>query len=145
VDVRTTDNCAWTATSGAAWISVFDGASGRGNGAVQLAITSNVSPTGRSGTATIAGQTFTVQQAGASAREIEVRGAVAGLSGACPDLTFTVEGRTVVTSAATEFTRRSGCRGVRNGVRVDVKGTLRADGAVIASRVRLGNDDDEDD
>jgi hypothetical protein len=62
VAVTTTAACAWTATSGAPWITVSSGASGAGNGSVGLSIAANTGAA-RSGTASIAGQTFTVNQA----------------------------------------------------------------------------------
>ena len=60
--VTTTAACAWTAASGAPWITVTSGASGTGNGSVGLSIAANTGAA-RSGTVTIAGQTFTVNQA----------------------------------------------------------------------------------
>jgi trimeric autotransporter adhesin len=62
VDVTTQSGCAWTAVSNDAWIVVTGGASGNGNGRVDMTIGAN--PNGpRTGTVTIAGQPFTVQQA----------------------------------------------------------------------------------
>jgi hypothetical protein len=127
--------------SGAPWIVVSEGASGQGNDDVKLAISANLSPTPRTGTATIAGLTFTVQQEGMAAREIEVNGSVSGLTGVCPSITFAVSGRLVVAIPSTEFARTS-CTNLRNGVRVEVRGTLRVDGVLVASRVRTDNDDD---
>jgi hypothetical protein len=54
--------CAWTSTSNASWIAVTAGATGTGNGTITLAIAANVGAA-RTGTVTIAGQTFTVSQA----------------------------------------------------------------------------------
>jgi len=56
-------SCAWTATSGATWITVVSGASGSGNGTVTFTVAANTGPA-RSGTLTITGQSFTVNQAG---------------------------------------------------------------------------------
>lgn len=53
--------CAWTAVSNASFITVKSGASGTGSGSVVLTIAAN-SANPRTGTATIAGQTFTVTQ-----------------------------------------------------------------------------------
>jgi len=53
--------CSWTASSNASWISVSSGGSGSGNGTVQLAVSANADAD-RHGTATIAGQTFTIDQ-----------------------------------------------------------------------------------
>lgn len=54
--------CTWTAVSNNAWITVTGGASGTGNGTVTYSITANTGEA-RTGTITIAGQTFTVTQA----------------------------------------------------------------------------------
>ena len=62
VDVTAAAGCAWTAVSQAQWITVTMGASGSGNGRVELAIAANTEAA-RSGTVTIAGQTYTVNQA----------------------------------------------------------------------------------
>ena len=64
VAVSTGSACAWTASSGASWITVTSGASHTGNGTVALAIAAN-SGGARSATVNIAGQTFTVNQAAA--------------------------------------------------------------------------------
>jgi hypothetical protein len=61
VAVTTAGGCAWTATSNALWILVLSGDSGTGNGTVAFAVLPNIGA-GRSGTLTIAGQTFTVTQ-----------------------------------------------------------------------------------
>ncbi len=65
VNVTATAGCAWTATSNAAFIIITGGASGAGSGAVNFNVEANTSPASRSGTVTIAGQTFTVTQTGA--------------------------------------------------------------------------------
>jgi len=61
VAVTAGSGCGWTATSNAAWISVTSGASGNGNGTVNYSVALNTGAA-RSGTITIAGQTFTVTQ-----------------------------------------------------------------------------------
>jgi hypothetical protein len=66
VSVTTNPLCSWTAKSNASWIGVSSGASGNGGGDVQLAIAGNTGES-RTGTATIGGQTFTVNQAGCEA------------------------------------------------------------------------------
>jgi YD repeat-containing protein len=58
--------CAWTAVSNAGWITVTSGASGTGNGTVGYSVAANGGSDQRQGTVTIAGQTFTVTQAGTS-------------------------------------------------------------------------------
>src|SRR5439155_11495921 len=56
---------AWTAVSNAAWIAITAGDTGAGNGTVALKVSANTGAA-RTGTATIAGQTLTVNQAGAA-------------------------------------------------------------------------------
>ena len=60
-------SCTWTATSGVDWITITSGASGSGDGMVTYTVAANTSTTGRTGTMTVAGQTVTVTQSGASA------------------------------------------------------------------------------
>jgi hypothetical protein len=66
VSVSAPNGCQWTAVSQADWITVTSGASGSGNGSVGLSVAANTGPS-RTGTVTIAGQTFTVTQAAAPA------------------------------------------------------------------------------
>jgi hypothetical protein len=62
VNVTAQGGCAWAAVSNSNFISVASGASGAGDGVVTLTVLSNGSGVPRTGTATIAGQTFTVTQ-----------------------------------------------------------------------------------
>jgi hypothetical protein len=57
-------NCVWTASSSANWITILSGASGSADGTVSYAVASNATIWARTGTMTIAGQTFTVSEAG---------------------------------------------------------------------------------
>jgi hypothetical protein len=50
--------------SNAAWITVTSGANGSGNGTVRYVVDRNGTRAARAGTITIAGQVFTVNQAG---------------------------------------------------------------------------------
>ena len=63
VSVTATSNCQWTASSNAGWITITSGSSGTGNGTVNYSVAANPGPGTRTGTLTIAGQTFTVNQA----------------------------------------------------------------------------------
>lgn len=65
IPVTASTGCPWTATTQAAWITITQGASGSGNGAVTLAVAANTGPQ-RVGTVTVAGRTFTVTQAAAA-------------------------------------------------------------------------------
>jgi hypothetical protein len=66
----------------------------------------------------------------------ELEGVVSALSGTCPAVTFTVNGTTVKTTAATTFDDGT-CAHVQNNVRVDVKGVRQTDGSLQATRVEL--------
>jgi hypothetical protein len=65
VNVAAPPGCVWTATSNAGWITVTSGVVGYTSGAVSYTVAANPSPFPRTGTLTIAGQVFTVTQAGA--------------------------------------------------------------------------------
>ena len=62
VAITTQAACAWTAASNASWITVGAPTSGTGNGSVGWTYAANTTPAQRTGTMTIAGQTFTVTQ-----------------------------------------------------------------------------------
>ena len=60
--------CAWTGVSNStSWLTVTGGASGSGSGTVAFSATANSSTTSRTGTLTIAGQSFSVTQPGIAA------------------------------------------------------------------------------
>ena len=67
VTVTAGAGCPWTAVSNATWIHVTSGANGSGNDVVAYSVDANTSATGRTGTITIAGHTFTATQSGAAA------------------------------------------------------------------------------
>jgi uncharacterized protein (TIGR03437 family) len=56
--------CDWAVTSNADWLTVISGSSGSGNGTVNYSVAPNTDINERTGTLTIAGQTFTVIQDG---------------------------------------------------------------------------------
>lgn len=65
ITVSTSVGCSWTAVSNASWITVTAGQAGSGSGTVSFTVAAN--PGGsRTGTLSIAGQTLTVTQAGAT-------------------------------------------------------------------------------
>ena len=70
--------------------------------------------------------------------EIELEGTMSGLTGTCPALSFSVGSRKVATNASTSFDKTA-CSAFRSGDRVQVKGTARADGSVLATRLRQKN------
>jgi C1A family cysteine protease len=68
VTLSTQDTCDWTAVSNVTWVNVTSGASGNGSGSVSYTVEANATNLQRSGTMTIAGQTFTVNQQAARSR-----------------------------------------------------------------------------
>jgi hypothetical protein len=62
LSVTSPAGCAWTAVSNDGWISVDAGAAGSGTGIVLYSVGANADSATRSGTMTIAGHTFTVNQ-----------------------------------------------------------------------------------
>jgi hypothetical protein len=85
VNVSIANGCTWSAASNAAFVTVTGGATGTGNGTVNFSVASNAianTPTAmRSGTLTIASQTFTVTQTGCTF-DIAPAGAAFGASAA---------------------------------------------------------------
>jgi hypothetical protein len=63
VNVSTASTCGWSATSNAPFLTITSGATGAGNGAVAFNVAANTGAA-RTGTMTVAGQTFSVTQAG---------------------------------------------------------------------------------
>jgi hypothetical protein len=61
VAVTAPPGCGWTSTANAGWLHITSGASGSGNGSVAFTVDSFAGAS-RTGTLTIAGQTFTVTQ-----------------------------------------------------------------------------------
>jgi hypothetical protein len=167
VAVTTLTGCNWTATSRAAWITITSGQSGNGNGTVTVNIASN-SGDQRFGDVDVSGQIYTVAQGAVSlppsptpapdppspspaptppsagpGAQVHVDGAVTGLSGQCPALSFTVNGMPIITDGSTDF-RRGKCKHVEESRGVSVTGTQLGSGIVLASTVEIarGNDGD---
>ena len=61
IDVKAAQGCGWSASSNAGWMRITRGASGSGDGEVEIWIEENGGPE-RVGTLTVAGQTVTVTQ-----------------------------------------------------------------------------------
>jgi hypothetical protein len=71
VSVSAPAGCAWSAASNAPWLAVKSGAAGSGGGVVVLNVASNTGGP-RSGSATIAGKTFTVTQGAGACGALDV-------------------------------------------------------------------------
>ncbi len=65
LNVFANSRCAWQAVSNASWISVTSAAVGIGNSIVSYSVAPNPGTSGRNGTITIAGRTFSIKQKGA--------------------------------------------------------------------------------
>ena len=70
-----------------------------------------------------------------TATSVTITGTIHGLVAGCPILTFTLEGKTIKTSAATSFGSGT-CAALANDMRVTVVGTTQGDGSVLATEVR---------
>jgi hypothetical protein len=69
VTITTDPSCSWTAASTVTWLTVTGSPAGAGPGLLAIAVAANTGPT-RTGTATIAGQTFTVTETGSCATSV---------------------------------------------------------------------------
>src|SRR5215471_18689863 len=67
IDVTAPGGCTWTANPTASWIAVISGATGTGNGTINYSAGANTSGADRTGTITVADQTFTLTQTAAGA------------------------------------------------------------------------------
>lgn len=77
INVTTGNTCSWTASvNGYSWITINSGSSGTGNGICQYSVTNNLNTNSRTGYITIAGQTFTITQAGTSIQAYTVSGTI---------------------------------------------------------------------
>jgi hypothetical protein len=117
VSVTTAAGCAWTATTTDAWITVTSGASGSGNGAVNFTAAANTGPA-RTGTITIAGQTFTVTEANGCSYAINPNSQAVGKNGGTGfSITVTAGAGCTWTATTTDawLTITSGASGTGNG------------------------------
>ncbi len=108
--------CPWTATSNVSWITITSGATGTGNGTVGYSVAANTGPE-RTGTATIAGQTFTVTQANGCTYSINPTSANVAAGGGTGNVTVTTTAGCAWTAASNDswITVTSGATGTGNG------------------------------
>ena len=64
VNVTTSTGCPWSASSGTSWITITSGKTGTGNGTAGYSVSANSGISSRTGSLTVAGKTFTVNQSG---------------------------------------------------------------------------------
>ena len=75
VGVSAGAGCSWAAapnTSDSSWISISAGSTGSGSGTVAYSVAANSNVSSRSGTLTVAGQSYTVTQAGSAANTANI-------------------------------------------------------------------------
>jgi hypothetical protein len=138
--VVTTSGCAWTATSQASWITINGSPAGTGDSHLHIAVAGTLLINGRTGTLIVGGQTVTVQQAGILNQDVTITGTMSGVSGGCPNRTFTMNGATIVTNGATDYQKGRGCRDLADGLSARVRGRGQADGTILARDIdRMGD------
>ena len=71
----------------------------------------------------------------AAGGEVEIEGSAGGVAGACPVLTFKINGYSIQTSAATVY-EGTVCASIKGGSKVTVKGTSGAGGLILATRIK---------
>ena len=168
VGVTTLTGCRWTATSAANWIAISSGSSGAESGTVGLSVAANGGGA-RSGQVNVAGQTYTVNQAAAVAApspsptpnpppppgpspnpppgppkpapHVNFDGTIAGLSGGCPNLSFSVNGASIVTDGSTNYPKHAKCGDVRNGQSVKGEGDVQPNGTIKATRLEVSGEE----
>jgi hypothetical protein len=67
---------------------------------------------------------------------VELEGAVSGLGGSCPNVTFKIRGTTVIADNSTRYDDGS-CSSLRNGRKVEVTGRELPDGTVRAEEIEI--------
>ena len=80
---------------------------------------------------------------GSREQESDLKGAVSGLTGNCPKISFTVGGTKVTTSEITQFDGVR-CGDIGNGMVVEVKGSRQSDNSIAATKVEIDDDEDDD-
>jgi hypothetical protein len=66
---------------------------------------------------------------------VEIAGSAGGVSGACPALSFSINGYSIKTDAATMFNGIA-CAALKSGTKVILNGLSQADNSVLATQVR---------
>jgi hypothetical protein len=94
VSVTTQAGCAWTASSGASWMTITAGSSGVGNGTIYYSVSANTNPNPQSASSTFAGKVFTVTQSAATTYTITASASTGG--------TITPSGTVTVAHGATQ-------------------------------------------
>jgi hypothetical protein len=115
--VTVNPGCGWTAVSNDSWITITSGASGTGNGTVNYSVQANRTGLPRTGTMTIAGQTFTVNQSFACSYTITPTSQLFGYPGGTGNLAVNTLSGCAWTAVSNDgwITITSGASGNGNG------------------------------
>jgi len=150
--------CTWTAVNDASWVTIAAGAGGSGGATIMLTVAANTGAV-RVGHIQVADQVYTITQTAGTApapspspdptppptpppptppppapTPVHLIGTMSGLSGKCPEVSFTVSATKVNTTSTTAFTDRK-CTDLRNGRSTDVTGLAQPDKSVLATIV----------
>ncbi|HTQ81181.1 MAG TPA: BACON domain-containing protein, partial [Thermoanaerobaculia bacterium] len=123
VAVTAPGSCAWTTTNTNKWITITSVSGARGNGTVNYSVDANTDAGPRTGTMTIAGQSFMVTQDAATSPppqdSVKPAGAYLGMAGGCPG--GTVSGTFSVSAASqVSWTAAPDQTAQQDGVTIDV-------------------------
>ena len=138
----TGSSCSWTAQSNEPWITITAGAKGTGNGIVSYSVapnspTANMGAPARSGTISVAGYTFTVNQANLSCTyttAMDSSGTTGAISNQIDVSTSDPQCPWTATSQVPWISVTSGASGTGNGV---VKFTMQPNQSVTARTGQL--------
>ena len=134
VNVQADPSCSWTAASNVAWIAVSGIGVGSGDGSVTINVSPN-SGAARSGTVTIAGRTFTVNQAVSCVGSLSPTSAsVAAGGGAGPSI-----GVTVATGCAWTASTTDGWLAITQGASSTGNGTVAFSASANFGPARTGS------
>lgn len=134
--VHATDDCAWSVSLDAPWVTIRSGQSGRGSGEVRYRVDENEEAAPRTAVIRVADQGHVVSQDAGRAQRVELEGRVSALSGSCPNLSFSIGRWTVVTDSRTKYDDGR-CANVRNGVEVEVEGDVIGENRVWAREIEF--------
>ncbi len=113
-------NCDWMATSNSGFIAITGGSTGTGNGTVSYTVAANTDTTGLTGTMTIAGQIYTITEAGLTcAFSLDSSNADFGVNGGSSDVVVTANSTNCVWTAVSNsgfITITDGNSGSGNGI-----------------------------
>jgi hypothetical protein len=134
LQVSTATECAWQATTTAAWLTLAPTAGAR-SGTLTVTAAANTDTASRSASIIVGGSSAAVTQAGAAVPStVQLTGSVDHRRGGCPVISFTVQDTSVVTTADTVFSGET-CDKLKNGDSVIVDGLQTAGQPVVATRV----------